>query len=59
MSYKLVDTYTDRVIGEYAKKAEAEKSLSRLYNEPGTQRYEIKSPKKTKTVKKNVEKESD
>ena len=58
MSYKLVDTYTDKVLGEYAKKTEAEKSLSRLYNEPGVQRYEIKSPKKTKTVKKNVEKES-
>ena len=58
MSYKLVDTYTDRVLGEYAKKAEAEKSLSRLYNEPGTQRYEIKSPKRTKTVKKDAEQES-
>ena len=59
MAYQLVDTYTGVILSNFAKKAEAEKSLSRLYNEPGTQRYEIKSPKKTKTVKKNVEKESD
>lgn len=58
MSYKLVDTYTEKVLGTYTKKADAEKSLSRLYNEPGEQRYEIKSPKRTKTVKPNVKEES-
>jgi len=59
MAYQLVDTFTGKVLSTYPKKAEAEKALGRMYNEPGQQRYEIKSPKKAKTVKANVEKESD
>ena len=60
MAYQLVDTYTGKVLSNYPKKAEAEKALSRMYNEPGETRYEVKSTR-TKKVKgvKNVEKESD
>jgi hypothetical protein len=58
MAYQLVDTYSGKVLSTYPKKAEAEKALGRLYNEPGEQRYEIKSPKKAK-VTKDVQKESD
>lgn len=58
MAYQLVDTYSGKVLSTYPKKAEAEKALGRLYNEPGEQRYEIKSPKKAK-VTEDVQKESD
>lgn len=58
MAYQLVDTYSGKVLSTYPKKAEAEKALGRLYNEPGEQRYEIKSPKKAK-VTKDAQKESD
>lgn len=58
MAYQLVDTYSGKVLSTYPKKAEAEKALGRLYNEPGEQRYEIKSPKKVK-VTEDVQKESD
>ena len=58
MAYQLVDTYSGKVLSTYPKKAEAEKALGRLYNEPGEQRYEIKSPRKPK-VTKDVQKESD
>lgn len=60
MAYQLVDTYTGVVLGNFAKKAEAEKQLSRLYNEPGETRYEVKSTRTKKVVEEvNVEKESD
>ena len=58
MAYQLVDTYSGKVLSTYPKKAEAEKALGRLYNEPGEQRYEIKSPKKPK-VTEDAQKESD
>lgn len=58
MAYQLVDTYSGKVLSTYPKKAEAEKALGRLYNEPGEQRYEIKSPRKAK-VTEDVQKESD
>ena len=58
MAYQLVDTYSGKVLRTYPKKAEAEKALGRLYNEPGEQRYEIKSPRKAK-VTEDVQKESD
>ena len=48
MTYQLVDTYTDVVLGDFAKKAEAEKQLSRMYNEPGETRYEVKSTRTKK-----------
>jgi hypothetical protein len=58
MTYQLVDTFTGQVLSDYPKKAEAEKALGRMYNEPGEQRYEIKSPKKAKKVAENVQEES-
>lgn len=59
MSYKLVDLFTDKVIGEYEAQAGAEKSLSRLYPEAG--RYEIQSPKarKPRAKKTDVQQESE
>ena len=57
MVYQLVDTYTGKVLGNYPKKAEADKTLSRMYNEPGETRYEVKSIR-TKKVSVEVEKES-
>ena len=60
MTYQLVDTYTDVVLGDFAKKAEAEKQLSRMYNEPGETRYEVKTTRTKKVVEEvNVEEESD
>jgi len=57
MAYQLVDTYTGKVLSNYPKKAEADKALSRMYNEPGETRYEVKSTR-TKKVSVEVEKES-
>ena len=57
MAYQLVDTYTGKVLSNYSKKAEADKALSRMYNEPGETRYEIKSTR-TKKVSVEVEEES-
>ncbi len=60
MAYQLVDTYTGIILNDFAKKAEAEKQLSRMYNEPGETRYEIKSTRTKKVVEEiNVEEESD
>jgi hypothetical protein len=57
MAYQLVDTYTGKVLSNYPKKAEADKALSRMYNEPGETRYEVKSTR-TKKVSVEVEEES-
>ena len=58
MAYTLVDTYTGKVLSTYPKKAEAEKALSRMYNEPGESRYEVKSTRTKKVAEKvNVEQE--
>ena len=57
MAYQLVDTYTGKVLSNYSKKAEADKALSRMYNEPGETRYEVKSTR-TKKVSVEVEKEA-
>ena len=58
MTYKLVDLYIDKVIGEYDSSDGADKAMSRLYPEAG--RYEIQSPvvqkptaKKTRVKKKD------
>ena len=60
MAYQLVDTYTGVILSNFAKKTEAEKQLSRMYNEPGETRYEIKSTRTKKVVEEvNVEEESD
>mgnify|MGYP001449225167 CR=1 FL=1 len=60
MAYQLVDTYNDLVLSNYAKKADAEKQLGRMYNEPGETRYLVRSTRTKKTAEEaNVEKESD
>jgi hypothetical protein len=58
MAYQLVDTYTGVVLSNFSKKADAEKQLSRMYNEPGESRYEIKSTRTKKVAEEvNVEQE--
>ena len=60
MAYQLVDIYNDLVLSNYAKKADAEKQLGRMYNEPGETRYVVRSTRTKKTAEEaNVEKESD
>lgn len=61
MSYQLIDRFTDKVVGLFGSQDQAEKALTRLYTEPGEDRYEIKAPKRTRTrtKKTNVKKESD
>ena len=60
MAYQLVDTYNDLVLNNYTKKADAEKQLGRMYNEPGETRYLVRSTRTKKTAEEaNVEKESD
>ena len=61
MSYKLLDTFTGKVISEYETEAQAVKAESRLVHEPGESRYEIvapPAPKKVNKKKANVEEES-
>ena len=61
MSYKLIDTFTGKVLGEYETQAQAEKAESHLIHEPGENRYEIvapPAPKKVSKKKANVEEES-
>ena len=57
MTYKLVDLYIDKVIGEYDSSDGADKAMSRLYPEAG--RYEIQSPvvQKPKAKKTRAKKE--
>jgi len=52
MSYKLLDTFTGKVISEYETEAQAVKAESRLVHEPGEQRYEIVAPPAPKKVSK-------
>ena len=62
MSYKLFDTFTGKVLGEYETEAQAVKAESRLMHEPGESRYEIvepPKPKKVRSKKTNVQKEGD
>jgi hypothetical protein len=61
MSYKLIDTFTDKVISEYETEAQAVKAESRLVHEPGESRYKIvapPAPKKVSKKKADVEEES-
>ena len=51
MTYKLVDTFTNKVLGVYETEAEARKFEQRQVHEPNQARYEIVAPK-PKTVKK-------
>jgi hypothetical protein len=61
MTYKLVDLYTEKVLGNYETADQAAKAESRLMHEPGETRYAIEAPvvKKTKAKKTRVKKESD
>jgi len=45
MTYQLIDTFTNKVLGVYETEAEAEKFKQRQVNEPGVVRYEIVAPK--------------
>ena len=54
MTYKLVDLYTSKVIGEYKTLAEAERDESHLVHEPNEVRYEIKAPVKPKAKAKKT-----
>lgn len=59
MTFDIIDTYTKAVIGSFGSLEQADKAFSRLFNEPGEQRYQIRSPKKPRAKKANVKKESD
>lgn len=60
MTYKLVDLYTEKVLGEFATQEQAEKAESHLAHEDDA-RYEIKAPAKPKAkkAKKVTSEESD
>ena len=52
MFYKLLDTFTGKVLGEYETKAQAEKAETHLIHEPGESRYELVEPPAPKKVSK-------
>ena len=57
MTYKIIDTFTGKVLTTCETQAEAEKAESRLVHEPGEIRYEIVAPTppaKKKTTKVEV-----
>ena len=61
MTFKLLDLYTEKVLGEFATKEQAEKAESHLAHED-TARYEITEPAKPKAKKAkkvNAKEESD
>ena len=58
MTYTLKDLYTNKVIGTYGTKDAAEKAMGNSVQEPGENRYEIVSPKKSKPKVVDVEEES-
>ena len=58
MTFNLVDLSTKEVIDTFGSKEAADKALSRLYNEPGTQRYEIRQPIQERTKKPSAKKQS-
>ena len=61
MTYKLVDLYTQKVLGNYDTADQASKAESHLDHQPGETRYAIETPvvKKPKAKKADVKKESD
>ena len=61
MTYKLVDLYTEKVLGTYETAEQAVKAESHLDHQQGETRYAIEAPvvKKTKAKKASVKKESD
>ena len=61
MSYQLVDTFTEKVLGTYVTEADAQKAETHLIHEPGESRYKIvgpPAPKKVSKKKANVKEES-
>ena len=52
MSYQLVDTFTEKVLGTYVTEADAQKAETHLIHEPGESRYEIVAPPAPKKVSK-------
>jgi hypothetical protein len=54
MSYQIIDSYTDKVIGTYETQAKAERAESHLVHEPNETRYEIKAPAKPKAKAKKA-----
>ena len=61
MTFKLIDLYTEKVLGEFATKEQAEKAESHLAHEDNA-RYEITAPAKPKAKrakKVNAKEESD
>jgi len=61
MTYKLVDLYTQKVLGTYETGEQAAKAESHLMHEPGETRYAVEAPvvKKTRAKKANVKKQSE
>jgi hypothetical protein len=55
MSYQIIDSYTNKVIGTYETQAKAERAESHLVHEPNETRYEIKAPAKPKAKAKKTE----
>ncbi len=54
MAYKLIDLYTEKVLGEYETEAQAVRAESHLVHEPNETRYEIKAPAKPKAKAKKA-----
>ena len=50
MTYKLIDLYTEKVLGEFATKEQAIKAETHLVHEDGA-RYQITEPATTKAKK--------
>ena len=44
MSYQLVDTFTEKVLGTYVTEADAQKAETHRTHEPGEDRYKIVGP---------------
>ena len=61
MTYKLVDLYTEKVLGTYDTADQAAKAESHLDHQPGETRYAIETPvvTKPKVKKARVKKESE
>ena len=60
MTYKLIDLYTNKVLGTYETGEQVAKAESHLDQQPGEARYSIEteSVKKPKAKKASVKKES-
>ena len=48
MSYQIIDSYTNKVLGTYETQEQAVRAESHLVHEPNETRYEIKAPAKPK-----------